>query len=189
MKKKNKYWVGNGLLFSIDKNVSKFEKFANEGYRLAGVNRFGIYKFVYDGNPGRSYAIDIADICLDSNHFQDYLEIFESAGWKHIFSSLNAHYFTAEKGTLPIYTDKKNEVVKYKNLFYTGRKGAAFLLTISVIFFSLFFLFNVMQFELPFAIYLLFLGITGGSLGGGLMMLYGTILNYYRIKKKIKYSL
>ena len=184
MKKKNKYWSGNGLLFSLDKNVLKFEKFADEGYRLEGVNRFGIYKFVYDGNSGCSYAIDVADIGPESDHFQEYLEIFESAGWKHIFSSLNAHYFTAEKGTLPIYTDKKNEVEKYKNLFRTGRRGAAFFLITGIILLVFLFFLN-MQFDLSFIINLMILAIAGGSLGGGIAMLYGTVLNYYRTKRKI----
>ena len=45
----------------------------------------------------------------------EYFELFKESGWEHVCSYGSFHFFTAPKGTIPIYTERENYLSKYKS--------------------------------------------------------------------------
>ncbi|HDR8066584.1 TPA: DUF2812 domain-containing protein, partial [Bacillus cereus] len=53
----------------------------------------------------------------EENELEEYIEMFELAGWEYVCSSYyGVHLFKAKPGTKPIYTDKETKQEKIKIL-------------------------------------------------------------------------
>jgi Protein of unknown function (DUF2812). len=175
--RKYKYRAGVGLIFSEKKDVMMMEDMAHKGYRPIGVNIFGFYKFEKTQPETVSYTADFSTISSCSDEFEDYKEIFKSAGWEHVLCVGTCHWFKAAKGTVPIYTDKCNEVEKHKNIF---RHLCKALLRDTIISLILLLLYQTVPIPLlQLAFYLLF----SGSVGIVIVMVIATILSWNKVQK------
>ena len=58
-----------------------------------------------------SYSMDYKEL---KENEEEYFELFDNSGWKHMCSYGPYHFFAASPGTVPIYTDKENYLEKYK---------------------------------------------------------------------------
>jgi Protein of unknown function (DUF2812). len=174
---KYKYRAGLGIGFSEKKDIMMMEDMANKGYRPIGLNIFGFYKFEKTQPEMVNYTVDFSNIAICSDEFEDYKEIFNSAGWEHVLCIGKGHWFKAAKGTVPIYTDKCNEVEKYKNIFRQFYKGLLRDVIFSLIFLLLYLTVPIPLLEMIF--YLLF----SGSIGIVIVMVIGTILSWNKVQK------
>ncbi|MGE7875029.1 DUF2812 domain-containing protein [Bacillus paramycoides] len=100
---KTKYIMSNGIAFSEEKDLKKLRKYAAKGWIVKRFKRLGY-------------------------ELEEYIEMFELAGWEYICSSYNMHLFKAKPGTKPIYTDIATKQEKIKNL----RKPVKVTVAISV---------------------------------------------------------
>ena len=114
---KYKYKFGNGLAFFEEKDIKMCEDFASNGYKFVSINSFGFYKFERSQPEEVSFAVDYTEKSLKNEELAEYIEIFESGGWNHVYSSEQYHYFKAKRGTVPIYTDDVTKLHKFKMLY------------------------------------------------------------------------
>jgi len=110
------YESGMGLAFSESRDIEMCDRMAAEGYALVSVNKLGVYKFERAEPEEFGYSVDYSDVKPGKEGFAEYLEIFESGGWKYVCSCEIFHYFKAPKGTTPIYTDNANLAQKYERI-------------------------------------------------------------------------
>jgi len=174
---KYKYRAGVGLGFFEKKDVMMMEDMANKGYRPIELNIFGFYKFEKTQPEMVSYTADFSTISSCSDEFEDYKEIFKSAGWEHVLCVGTGHWFKAAKGTVPIYTDKRNEAEKYKNIFRYFCKA---LLRDTIISLILLLLYQTVPIPL---LQLFFFLLFSGSVGIVIVMVIGTILSWNKVQK------
>ena len=90
---------------------------AREGWHLKELGLPGNYTFE-SGEPREDYYR--MDFITNKKDYQNYLQLFKDAGWKHLGESGGWQYFrTKEQGnSIPeIYTDKDSKVQKYQRLF------------------------------------------------------------------------
>lgn len=57
----------------------------------------------------------------------EYIELFENAGWEHVCSEYTTHIFAAPPGTEPIYFDHSTKIDKHKQSEYTLRYITLFM--------------------------------------------------------------
>lgn len=174
---KYKYRAGIGLSFSENKDVRTMEDMARKGYRPIGLNLLGFYKFEKDDPEDVSYSADYSTITSCSDDFEDYKEIFKSAGWEHVLCVGTCHWFKAPKGTVPIYTDKRNEAEKHVNIFRQFCKELIAFITI-----ALFFLILSQTITIPF-LKVLLSALFGGCTGVAVVMVIGVILSWNKAQK------
>jgi hypothetical protein len=106
-----KYIINMGLAFDEDRLMKKLSKLAKEGWLLKEmtVSRYKLEK----GEPQELiYSMDYK--ILDSSK-DEYFELFEFSGWKHVCTYGPFHFFAASPGTIPIYTDRESYLTKYKH--------------------------------------------------------------------------
>ncbi|MGZ9586615.1 DUF2812 domain-containing protein [Paenibacillus marinisediminis] len=108
-----KYVVSNGIAFSEKKDLIMLRKEAANGWIVKRYKRMG-YELV-KGNPEDvTFSIDIRD--LKEEELDEYIELFETAGWAHVCSQYDTYLFKALPGVKPIYTDKETKVEKFERL-------------------------------------------------------------------------
>ncbi|MEC3655924.1 DUF2812 domain-containing protein [Bacillus siamensis] len=78
------------------------------------------------------YSIDYH--AVEEHNMDEYLEIFENAGWKHICSVYDTHIFAADPRTKPIYSDRSTMIDKYKQSEFTLRYITLFMLCLTAAF-------------------------------------------------------
>ncbi|MED1569651.1 DUF2812 domain-containing protein [Bacillus paramycoides] len=110
---KTKYIMSNGIAFSEEKDLKKLRKYAAKGWIVKRFKRLG-YELEKSIAEDVIFSLDIRE--LGENELEEYIEMFELAGWEYICSSYNMHLFKAKPGTKPIYTDKATKQEKIKNL-------------------------------------------------------------------------
>ena len=110
------YKLGNGLAFSENKDMKLCEEMAAEGYVLTTVNNLGFYKFERAEPEDCVYSVDYTDLTPCAEGFGEYIELFETGGWKHVFSCDGTHWFKAPRGTTPIYTDSASLSEKHAKM-------------------------------------------------------------------------
>jgi len=108
--KNNKYLLNMGLAFDEDRVINRLNKLSKEGWVLSEMTLFR-YKLTKGEARELVYAMDYKDL---KENEDEYFQIFESSGWKHMCSYGPFHFFSALPGTVPIYTDKGNYLGKYK---------------------------------------------------------------------------
>lgn len=110
MNKNNKYILNMGLAFDEDRVLKKMSDLAKDGWIL---NEMTLFRYKLEKSEACEiiYSMDYKELKQDK---EEYFEIFNNSGWSHMCSYGPYHFFSAEKGTIPIYTDKKNYLEKYK---------------------------------------------------------------------------
>ncbi|MEN1937674.1 DUF2812 domain-containing protein [Paenibacillus sp. 102] len=110
---KTKYIMSNGIAFSERKDLQKLRKYATKGWIVKRFKKMG-YELEKGVAEDVIFNLDIRE--LAENELEEYIEMFELAGWEYICSSYTMHLFKAKPGTKPIYTDKETKQEKIKNL-------------------------------------------------------------------------
>jgi hypothetical protein len=86
------------------------------GYHLKSIGIPGIYTF--DAGASRNYVYRL-DFNAGRKGYQEYLQIFQDAGWEHLCEYGSWKYFRtqAQGGEIPeIYTDNESKVKKYSRI-------------------------------------------------------------------------
>ncbi|MCY9111312.1 DUF2812 domain-containing protein [Bacillus atrophaeus] len=122
--KQKKYMMSEGLAFSEEKDMKKLSDMASKGWVLDSFAFMG-YKLKKAAPRNVTYSIDYRAVAEDS--MDEYLEIFENAGWEHVCSEYTTHIFAAAPGTKPIYSDSSTKIDKYKQSEYTLRYITLFM--------------------------------------------------------------
>jgi hypothetical protein len=110
MDNRYKYIYNMGLAFDENRVVKKFAEFAKEGWILKEMGLFR-YKLEKSEPAELVFSMDYKELKKDK---EEYFDLFESSGWTHRCSYGPYHFFSANYGTVPIYTDKENYFEKYK---------------------------------------------------------------------------
>jgi len=101
-----------------DQENKWLEKMAEEGWKLIKYN-FLVYNFEKMEPKKYIYKTDFKS--GPKNDIQEYLALFEDAGWEHVTEYVGWHYFRTEPGkakTLDIYTDKVSKIEMFKRLLW-----------------------------------------------------------------------
>jgi len=105
------FWAWND-----EKEEAWLEKMAGEGWHLGGLGLPGNYSFE-SGKPRKDvYRLDYI---IDQKDYQNYLQLFNDAGWEHIGKMAGWQYFRKPyQGDLvpEIYTDNASKAQKYQRL-------------------------------------------------------------------------
>ena len=126
---KSKYVMIKGLAFSEESDMEKLEEYASEGWTLEDIVGGFFYKLRKDKAQNIIYNIDYQ---TDAN--EEYFNIFKESGWNPVVSVDNyIHIFSAEAGTMPIYSDCESEIDKYTSIKNRSGKGALYSLVIAII--------------------------------------------------------
>ncbi|MCY8599354.1 DUF2812 domain-containing protein [Bacillus spizizenii] len=129
--KQKKYMMSEGLAFSEENDMKRLSDMASKGWVLDSFAFMG-YK-LRKAEPRKSiYSLDYRAVNDDS--IDEYLEIFENAGWEHVCSEYTTHIFAAAPGTKPIYSDRSTMIDKYKQSEYTLRYITSFMLCLTAVF-------------------------------------------------------
>ncbi|EEK70297.1 hypothetical protein bcere0007_52190 [Bacillus mycoides] len=108
-----KYITSFGIAFSENKDFKKLRKYAAKGWIVKRFKRMG-YELEKGNAEDVIFSLDIRE--LGENDLEEYVEMFELAGWEYVCSSYNMHLFKAKPGTKPIYTDAETKREKIKNV-------------------------------------------------------------------------
>jgi len=100
--RQRKYISSGGLAFSEKEDMRKLAKQAAKGWHLQDFAFMG-YRLVRGEPKQVQYMIDYRT--LDEAEEQEYLEMFEHAGWTRVCSSYGMYIFEASTDVAPIYTD------------------------------------------------------------------------------------
>ncbi len=106
----NKYLWNMGLAFDEEGVLKKMSKLAEQGWFLCNMSLLR-YKFEKGEPKDLIYSMDFKNLKEDK---EEYFELFDLSGWQHMCSYGPYHFFSAPIGTVPIYTDKKSYLDKYK---------------------------------------------------------------------------
>ena len=108
---KNYKYIGNmGLAFDEDRVLKKMSSLAKEGWILKEMT---VFKYKLERGEAKEliYSMDYREL---KGNTEEYFELFNSSGWRHMCSYGPYHFFSAPNGTVPIYTDRENYLGKYK---------------------------------------------------------------------------
>jgi len=96
---------GHGMAVSPEKNLALFSDMAARGQALVGISALG---FMWRFKPAPA---EDAVFALDYNDTpdEDYLAVFEAAGWQHVLGICDMQIFKAAPGTRPIHTERQGE--------------------------------------------------------------------------------
>jgi hypothetical protein len=100
-----------------EKEESWLGEMSGKGFHLAEVGLPGFYRFTV-GQP-RSYVYRLDYQPYFKKDRDNYLQIFQDAGWEHIGEMASWQYFRKEAapGEEPeIFTDNESKITKYKRL-------------------------------------------------------------------------
>lgn len=126
---KYKYVISYGLAFDEESDMEKLSNYAKQGWILEGIKGGFFYKLRKDKPQDIIYSLDYQ---ADKN--EEYLNIFEEAGWEHVVSTGDViHIFSAKAGTKPIYSDCESELSKYITIRDKSKKGSLYSLIVSII--------------------------------------------------------
>lgn len=106
-----KYISSGGLAFSEKKDMQKLAKQAAKGWHLQDFAFMG-YRLVRGEPKQVQYMIDYRT--LDEAEEQEYLDMFEHAGWTLVCGSYGMYIFEAPIDAAPIYTDVDTKQDKLK---------------------------------------------------------------------------
>lgn len=89
---------------------------AQQGWHLTEPGVIGVYTFERGAPANIVYRLDFKTAGKDMD---DYLQLFNDAGWEHVGTMGSWQYFRteAQEGTAPeIYTDNASKIQKYQRL-------------------------------------------------------------------------
>lgn len=121
MGKDKKRVLNLGYAFDEKRALEKFKKLSKEGWTLKKANILS-YELVKGEKKEQIYSMDYRDFSKNKEGLDEYIEIFKAGGWEYVCSNQNMfHFFKANVGTKPIYTTKKEEAEKYKDIYRSSK--------------------------------------------------------------------
>jgi len=132
-----KRMMSNGLAFAEEKDMKQLRKKASQGWLLKRFRGLG-YEFEKGTPEDVVFTIDYQDV--RGNEKEEYIEMFEMAGWTYVCSSQEMHIFKAKHGTKPIYSDAETEKGKYVRLQAVCKMPALISVMFTIITFIIFML-------------------------------------------------
>lgn len=128
-----------GYAFDEKRALEKFKKLSKEGWTLKKANIFS-YELVKGEKKEQIYSMDYRNFSKNKEGLDEYIEIFKAGGWEYVCSNQNMfHFFKANVGTKPIYTNKKEDAEKYRDTYKSTKIIAVvslICLLLSIIFIS-----------------------------------------------------
>ncbi|PKR84494.1 DUF2812 domain-containing protein [Heyndrickxia camelliae] len=101
-----------------DQENKWLEKMAEEGWKLL---KYNLLVYTFEKMDPKKYIYK-TDFKSNQNHdLQEYLALFEDAGWEHVTHYAGWHYFRTEPGkakTPDIYTDVNSKVEMFRRLLW-----------------------------------------------------------------------
>lgn len=166
MGKDKKRVLNLGYAFDEKRALEKFRKLSKEGWTLKKANILN-YELVKGEKKEQIYSMDYRNFFKNKEGLDEYIEIFKAGGWEYVCSNQNMfHFFKANVGTKPIYTNKKEDAEKYRDIYKNTKITAVvslICLLLSVIFIG--------KTKGIFIIPLITLGVSAGILAASTMML------------------
>lgn len=107
---KDKYVIVTALAFSDEQDTKRLSEFASKGLFLKD---FRIPLLSYRLIPQEKQEVDFL-IDYQQKASQEYYDSYLKMGWESVFSSDDMHYFKAEKGTVPFFSDVEGKVQRYR---------------------------------------------------------------------------
>ncbi|MBQ3512842.1 MAG: DUF2812 domain-containing protein [Lachnospiraceae bacterium] len=100
----SKYRGSRGFAMAPQKDMKMLEKMSRKGWHLEGMS--GI---MYRMEKGECHEY-IYDYNMEDEIDKGMLSLYESSGWKLIYSQSGFQIFRAEKGTTPLFTDTESKI-------------------------------------------------------------------------------
>ncbi|MGG7325702.1 DUF2812 domain-containing protein [Clostridium baratii] len=177
MGKDKKRVLNLGYAFDEKRVLEKFKKLSKEGWTLKKANIFS-YELVKGEKKEQIYSMDYRNFSKNKEGLDEYIEIFKAGGWQYVCSNQNMfHFFKANVGTKPIYTNKKEDAEKYRDT-YKSTKITALVSLICLLLSVIYIITRKSTSIVP----LLILGISAGIFVASAMMILA-------LKSKFKKSL
>lgn len=109
--------------FKVFVDMDEEEKYLNEmakkGYVLKKYSAFGRYHFEEGTPQDLRYRVDYR-VFDEKSDFQDYIALFEDAGWKHVYGKKysGSQYFLpmTEGASEDIFSDKESKAKRHERL-------------------------------------------------------------------------
>lgn len=105
-----------GLAFEPEKDLASFAEMAAKGKHLAGTAKMGHgWRFV----DGETEDV-VFDLARESHADAEYFECFRAAGWTHVLTAADVHFFKAVPGTPPVHSGeetRREELLGERNRF------------------------------------------------------------------------
>lgn len=179
-KKKYKYLINGGYAFDEEKITKKLSNLSKEGWILESVGPLR-YKLVKGECNDYIYSMDYNESKED---LDEYFDIFKSGGWEHVDSVEGFHFFRANSGTTPIYTDKESNKNKYNVISSSCKKTGIIsgVIMIFIVLLGLSFKEILNNNSLLFILYLISIAILVGVMVPSVMVGFA----YYFRKRKIQ---
>lgn len=102
------FWAWND-----EKEETWLGEMSRAGFHLQSITLPG--KYIFTSGEPKEYVYRL-DFVTDRKDYDNYLELFQDAGWEHLLEYGGWQYFRTEAGTeqLPeIFTDNESKVAKY----------------------------------------------------------------------------
>ncbi|WP_130859457.1 DUF2812 domain-containing protein [Gracilibacillus phocaeensis] len=171
---KYKYMPSEGLAFGEEKDMERLSDYAKQGWILTG-NQFLGYRLRKGEPQDLIYSVD-----TQQDADEDYFLIFKEAGWTHLYSMGDIHYFSAPSGTKPIYSDKDSLRERFEqDKRFCGKYAVHFL---TIVLGSVLLLALAEYFALPHFISVILAVIFGMTL----IPLVFTSMPYFAYRKKLR---
>ena len=108
------------IFYDFEKEEKYLHDMAEEGHILKKYSVFGFYHFEDTKPQNLNYKIDYR-IFKTKKDFDDYIALFEDAGWRHVYGTQNSgnQYFLpmSEKAGTDIFSDRISAAARYKTLY------------------------------------------------------------------------
>ena len=102
------FWAWND-----EKEETWLGEMSRAGFHLQSVTLPG--KYIFEAGKSKEYVYRL-DFLRNKKDYVDYLQLFEDAGWEHLFEYGGWQYFRTEATTgkdLEIFTDNESKIAKY----------------------------------------------------------------------------
>jgi len=106
------------LAWQEEKEAKWLHDMSKKGWHLIEI---GIFYYVFQRGGQQDYTYRFDFKVLKKGDIEDYISIFEDAGWMYVGSLGSWHYFKteSEKDIEPeLYTDNRSKIEKYKRLLF-----------------------------------------------------------------------
>jgi len=99
-----KYRMCSGLAMAPEHDMKLLKEMSRKGWHLTSLKGI-FYRFEEGEIAEYEYALNME---MESDH--DMLAYYEASGWKPVVIGPGYQIFRAEKGTVPIFSDRESEV-------------------------------------------------------------------------------
>lgn len=104
---KKKYIFSKGLAFYSEMESTRLEEELASGWLIEGINYLGFYKLKRAEKEQAQIVIDF--YTGKKNDLDEYLELYEVAGWEKVICYRNRYFiFKADEGAEAVYTDEES---------------------------------------------------------------------------------